>query len=117
MTTIHLRAIAVLALAAAANAQFVERLDVSTTGAIGNGHWTEVRISDDARYVAFRSLAGNLSIGDDLGTWDIFLRDRTAGTTVNLTHDGAEWSQPELSADGRFVVFRRGGQLAPGQLF
>jgi hypothetical protein len=35
----------------------------------------------DGRYVAFESAASNLIAGDTNGMYDIFVRDRTTGTT------------------------------------
>src|SRR6476469_1450762 len=39
-------------------------------------------ISDDGRFVVFASSASNLVAGDDNNVADIFVRDRTSGTTT-----------------------------------
>jgi Tol biopolymer transport system component len=57
-------------------------------------------MSGDGRYVAFQS-----------GNRNIYLRDRTAGTSVNIikTTDGqpanGDVAYPRISADGRYVLF------------
>jgi Tol biopolymer transport system component len=85
------------------------------------GASTTPTVSSDGRYVAFVSAADNLVESDENGTEDIFLRDRLTNQTrrVNLAPDGAEISAssdlPEISADGRFVVFRSSStELVPG---
>ena len=61
--------------------------------------------------MAFRSAADDLVPGDTNRAFDIFVRDRAAGTTERVSVDstGAEGDgdcfSATLSADGRFVVF------------
>jgi hypothetical protein len=68
-------------------------------------------ISDDGNYVLFNSQATNLVPGDTNSTWDLFLRDRRAGTTerVDVANDGSQLSGGGgfgyMSADGRYVSF------------
>ena len=68
-------------------------------------------LSPDGRFVAFRSLAGNLVPGDTNGEWDVFLRDLQGGTIerVNVATGGAEAHGDSyvtsVSADGRHVLF------------
>lgn len=91
-----------------------ERVSVSSTGDEGNGTGTagsNVRISADGRYVAFRSSSDNLVPGDTNGLRDIFVRDRTAGTTerVSVSTAGDEGNATSdtvfISADGRYACF------------
>jgi Tol biopolymer transport system component len=92
-----------------------ELVSQSTGGVIGNQRsgWPQIldRISADGRYVAFQSFATNLVTGDTNGAYDIFLRDRQAGTTerVSLTWSGAEANAGSeflaVSDDGRYVAF------------
>lgn len=63
----------------------IERVSVSGTGAQGNGPSDHQSISADGRFVAFSSQASNLVAGDANGFQDIFLRDRTLGTTILVT--------------------------------
>ncbi len=68
-------------------------------------------ISDDGRFVSFRSGASNLVTSDTNGYADIFVRDRQLGQTtrVSLATDGTQGNsyseQPVISGDGRYVVF------------
>ena len=88
-----------------------ERVTVSSTGAEGDGASFRCQLSADGRFVAFASIAGNLVPGDSNGLFDIFVRDRSTGTTerVSVANSGAEASAHSLgcaiSADGRFVAF------------
>lgn len=89
-----------------------ERVSVSSTGQESDGwpSW-EPSISADGRYVAFESWASNLVPGDTNGSYDVFVRDRLAGTTerVSVASDGTEGNSssqyPDISADGRYVAF------------
>ncbi len=77
----------------------------------GNGASVNRGLSDDARFVLFESDATNLVAGDTNGVRDVFVRDRTLGTTrrVSVSTSGVEAdassSGADISADGRFVVF------------
>jgi len=69
-------------------------------------------ISSDGRFVAFNSLAANLSAGDTNGVSDVFVRDRTLHKTsrVSVSTSGVQGNgdstNPSISADGRFVAFQ-----------
>ena len=75
------------------------------------------------RVVAFNSPAADLVTGvaDADGTVDVFVLDRTAGTTTLVSRavdapEAAGGIDPRLSADGRFVLFVSGStRLVPGQ--
>jgi Tol biopolymer transport system component len=78
-------------------------------------------ITPDGRFVAFASSATNLVKGDRNNTVDIFLRDRSAGTTERVTMAGrkteadSESSVPAISPDARFIAFRSfADNLVPG---
>ena len=87
-------------------------VNLAGTGSGNNDSWHGV-VSADGRYVAFHSDASDLVVNDHNGeTRDVFVRDRTAGTTmlvsVNCSGDGSgngESYWPRISADGRFVAF------------
>ncbi|MBF0160093.1 MAG: PD40 domain-containing protein [Magnetococcales bacterium] len=93
------------------------RVSVASDGTQANGAYESSyddgpAISADGRYVAFMSLASNLVSGDTNGKRDVFVYDRTLQQTsrVSVASDGAQASDasgqsPDLSADGRFVVF------------
>jgi len=68
-------------------------------------------ISRDGRFVAFQSGATNLVANDANGLNDVFVRDRTLGTTtlVSVSTGGAQGMgaslSPSISGDGRRVAF------------
>src|SRR5262249_22715068 len=68
-------------------------------------------ISADGRYVAFESKASNLVAGDTNAALDVFVHDRTTGTTERVSVDtgGAQRTgasqNAAISDDGRFVAF------------
>ncbi len=89
----------------------ISRVSVSSAGEAGNGASRSPALSDDGRYVAFHSGAGNLVTNDSNGVDDVFVRDRqTAQTTrVSVGENGAQgngWAGvADISGDGRLVVF------------
>jgi hypothetical protein len=82
---------------------------------------SDVSISSDGRNVAWNTSASDLVTGDTNGLEDIFVRDRTAGTTerVSVSGNGTQANDgsfnPSLSADGRYVAFTsRASNLVAG---
>jgi Tol biopolymer transport system component len=88
-----------------------ERVSFGAGGVQANASAEWVSISGDGRYVAWQSVATNLVPLDTNGFRDIFLRDRTTGTTtrVSVAPGGGQAndqsSLPAISPDGRFVAF------------
>ena len=91
-----------------------ERVSVSSSGTQGNNiDWGIPRpsISSDGRYVAFSSRATNLVANDTNGTYDVFVRDRTMGTTQRMSVSSSQTQPdrggfgPSISANGRYVAF------------
>jgi Tol biopolymer transport system component len=76
-------------------------------------------VSDDGRFVAFTAADG-IAAGDANGLTDVYLRNRPDGVTTLVSAglggspaDGQSGT-PEISADGRFVVFESdGSNLVP----
>jgi hypothetical protein len=68
------------------------RVSVSNSGGEVDGDNTSAWISDDGRYVAFKSAGAGFVAGDTNGTEDAFVRDTQAGTTTRVSVDdnGAE---------------------------
>ena len=98
-----------------------ERASVANDEAQANGASSGPAITADGSLVAFASLATNLvgAGADTNGASDVFLRDRGAGTTERASvpapggsANGAS-AAPDLSDDGRFVVFESAAQLVP----
>ncbi|MBK8170827.1 MAG: hypothetical protein IPK60_10865 [Sandaracinaceae bacterium] len=89
----------------------LELASVSNSSAQGNNASYIPWISDNGRYVTFVSLATSLVASDTNAGQDIFLRDRTLGTTtlVTLSDTGAQFTSTQLHAsssdDGRYVMF------------
>src|SRR5215212_4521481 len=90
-------------------------------GANSNGISSGMSLSADGRFVAFQSLASNLSADDGDATSDVYVRDLQTNTTTlvssasgasgvkgnGASSGGPLWadSPGSLSADGRFVAF------------
>jgi CSLREA domain-containing protein len=96
--------------------QTTERISVATGGAEGTGGaafgTTGGPISSDGNLVAFQSDDTNLVTGDDNGAPDVFVRDRTAGTTTraDVSSTGTQANNGAtggfaMSDDGKFVTF------------
>jgi len=99
----------------------LERVSVDSAGLEADGHSDDTAISDDGRFVAFSSLATDLVVGDTNARRDVFVHDRSLGTTVraSVSSSGAQSSGeskwPAISGDGRYVAFSStGGDLVPG---
>ncbi len=69
------------------------------------------KISPDGRFVVYTSRASNLVAGDTNGVGDIFLYDRSNGSTQRVSVDAnglqldGPSEDPSLTPDGRFVAF------------
>jgi Tol biopolymer transport system component len=87
------------------------RVSVASDGTEGNNNSNYSAISADGRYVAFRSSADNLVVGDTNSEYDIFVHDRQSGQTtrVSIASDGIQANDESLftdiSDDGRYVAF------------
>lgn len=90
------------------------RVSVDSDGSQANGASTNVSISADGQFVTFESFASNLVGGDINDRVDVFVRDRTANKTTQVTrnslgeranHGG---NSATISADGRHVAFLSG---------
>ncbi len=90
-----------------------ERVSVDSAGAqtLNSSSIDGIAISSDGRFVAFASNGSTLVANDTNGGFDIFVRDRMAGTTERVSIDsaGVEGDAgsffPQLSADGQVVAF------------
>jgi len=92
----------------------VELISISALGGMSNGPSERPSISADGRYVAFASDASNLVTGDLNFARDVFLRDRTLGTTILVSKStlgvqgNGPSTRPSISSDGRYIAFRSG---------
>jgi uncharacterized repeat protein (TIGR01451 family) len=103
-----------------------ERVSVSSTGEEADSDCHSPAISADGRFVAFASDAFTLVATDNTFQFrtHVYVRDRLNGTTerVSVSSSGVEGnsnsSQPDISADGRFVAFGSfADNLVPGEQF
>ena len=89
----------------------IERISVSSSGAQAVLGGNSPSISGDGRYVVFSSISDDLVSGDTNGVRDLFVRDRSAGTTVRISLSPLGYETdfgsdlPVISADGRYVAF------------
>jgi hypothetical protein len=79
---------------------------------VGDGPSDSPVISPDNRFIAYRSAADNLVPGDNNGVPDVFIYDRTNGSTTLLTAsvsgNGSAANRsllPQFSGDGQTLVF------------
>jgi Tol biopolymer transport system component len=99
-----------------------ERVSVGAGGEQAKGNSSGApALSADGRFVAFQSFASNLVPGDTNGATDVFVRDRTAGTTerVSVATGGGQGDgqsgESTISADGQLVAFdSQASDLVPG---
>ena len=93
------------------NTNSITRVSTAANGSQGNGGSENPAISADGRYVVFRSNASNLVSGDTNNNWDVFIKDTTTNsiTRVSTAANGSQGNGtsyfPDISADGRYVVF------------
>jgi hypothetical protein len=86
-------------------------VSTSTAGVKSNSYSSEPSISDDGRYVAFRSRANNLVSNDTNGREDVFVKDLQTGSTTRVSTDSSgnesnyQSIQPSISGDGNYVAF------------
>jgi Tol biopolymer transport system component len=88
--------------------------DSDTANSLSTAGRGGVAISADGRFIAFASNAFNLVPNDTNKQDDIFVRDTLTGTTEivstdsqgNLTQAIGSSTEPDISDDGRYVVFQ-----------
>jgi hypothetical protein len=89
-----------------------ERVSLTAVDGQANGSTGNATISDDGRRVAFDH--SSLIAGGVIGEYNVYVRDRTAGTTelVNLRSDETvpdDWAaSPSISGNGNVVMFTSG---------
>jgi Tol biopolymer transport system component len=115
--------LAVLAgVASGANVKPPELISAAPDGSAGNGPSLFPSVSENGRYVAFRSEATNITSEDQDTVRDIYVRDRQTGQVALASRaSGAQGAKgnrdsynPRISANGRYVVFRSNAEnLAP----
>jgi archaellum component FlaF (FlaF/FlaG flagellin family) len=102
-------------------ADITERVSVNNRGRQGNGFSTRPDLDGPGDLVVFDSAATNLVPGDTNQSLDVFVHDRTTGTTerVSVRSNAAQGNSgshsPSISSGGRFVAFvSTASNLVPG---
>ncbi|MFO7699363.1 MAG: hypothetical protein R6W79_02005, partial [Acidimicrobiia bacterium] len=112
-TSTFLVAVAVVALASPAFAATISRVSEAVDGTGGSLGADLLSVSDDGRFVAFRSTAGNLVPLDTNGVNDVFVKDTQTGAIERASVSSAETQANAasggttvwISGDGRYVLF------------
>jgi len=82
------------------------RVSVASSGSQADGDSSNAVISSNGRYVAYDSSAANLTAGTDGSRYNVFVRDRWAGTTTLVSAGGdADSGGAAFSRDGRHIAF------------
>jgi Tol biopolymer transport system component len=90
----------------------IERVSVATDGTESDAGSFSPSISADGRYIAFWSFSDALDIGDNNGSSDVFLHDRSTGETRRISDLNAVMVPtlsaylPKISADGNYVTYQ-----------
>jgi Tol biopolymer transport system component len=93
-----------------------ERVSVATDGAESDAEPQYVDLSGDGRFVVWASAASTLVADDPNPDVDVFLRDRTAGTTTLVSRAPSvspviSSTHPRITPDGAHVFFVSGAAL------
>jgi len=98
----------------------VECISQAVNGAPGNSISTSPAISADGSHVAFGSWASDLVLGDTNPADDVFVRDLDTGETLLVSvmqdgspADGRSPGFPQISADGKTILFTSWVGLSP----
>lgn len=93
------------------------RISTTSSGAQASGDSDRPSVSFDGRYVAFSSTATDLVTGDTTFASDIVIKDTQTGAVSIVSTDSAgnqknvACSAPDITPDGRYVVFNTSGDL------
>lgn len=94
-------------------------VSINAGGVPGNALSTDPDVSDDGRFVVFRSSASNLAVGDTNNINDVYRKDMTSGqidwVSELPTGGGGQFGggAPSISSDGRFVSFDTSDAYSP----
>ncbi len=89
-------------------------VSVGINGIQANGDSYSADISDDGRYIVFRSKVSNLVVGDTNSLDDIFVRDTQTNQTtrVSVNYNGLQGNsfstEASISGDGGYIAFESG---------
>jgi Tol biopolymer transport system component len=114
LLAISLLVLAGLAGTAAAATPTTSLVSLSSTAVKNNGFTAQPAVNPTGRYVVFASEATNLVSPPPSPLANLYLRDRDRGTTTLVAPTGSCCGSPEISADGRWVVFVSSAAALPG---
>lgn len=89
----------------------VRRVSEPTAGGDPDGISLRPAVSNDGRFIAFDTMASNLSTADNDAHFDVYVFDRLTGTLelVSVNTAGKKGNAgsiaPAISSDGRFIAF------------
>lgn len=91
------------------------RVNVDSSGVVGNNNAQFPRISGDGQVISFESFASNLVAGDTNNVVDVFVHEVVTGATTRVSVDsngveqndfgGFDINSSSISTDGRYVSF------------
>ncbi|MDH5299895.1 MAG: HYR domain-containing protein [Gammaproteobacteria bacterium] len=99
----------------------IKLVSSNASGQVSNAHSHDGVVSDDGRYVAFASMATNLVSTNTNNKRQIYLKDLVTGTVELISKNAAGQASdndnlsPEISTDGRYVVFNSIASNLDGQ--
>ncbi len=91
--------------------QTTERVSITDDGMQANSASQVPSISSNGRYISFASLATNLVPGYATNPWQIYVRDREAGTTKIVSINNSEQAGDQggvfsrISSDGQYIAY------------
>lgn len=116
-----LSALQLIAAFALLSPQTISLVSVDSAGVQGNHMSRDQAISANGRFVAFYSIATNLTPGDSNAAGDIFVRDLQSNVTTRVSvgaagvQANAVSGRMAISGDGRYVAFEGlASNLVPG---
>jgi Tol biopolymer transport system component len=109
-----LLAFVALSASASAASPTTSLVSVSSTAVKNNGFAVQPAVTPDGRYVAFFSDGTTLVSPPPATAGNLYLRDRARGTTTLVAPTGSDLGEPQISADGRWVVFVSNAPSLPG---
>ena len=83
----------------------ITRVSTSAAGAEAGQGASQPDISYNGQYVVFESISANLVPDDSDLLPDVFVKDVFSGAIARVSGSVGGGSTPEISADGRFIVF------------
>jgi hypothetical protein len=109
--TILLAIVAACVTAVVGQVGITTKVSIAERGLEAEGDSSQVAVTPDGRFVVYASDSSDVVARDNNGVRDVFIFDKWVGTTrrVSVSTDGDEanaaCNSPDVSADGRFVVF------------